>query len=87
MYDNFEEGSHKEKYRILLDGKQIIGIYSVDTLTEDENIVTTVHFNNNTIDSIIDAGSFYALASDINLYDFCTATVIAQNLNQHGQTI
>lgn len=69
VYDNFEERRHKEKYRILLDGKQITGIHSVDTLTGDENIVTSVHFNNNTIDSIMDSGTFYAIAGDINLYD------------------
>jgi hypothetical protein len=70
LYDNFENSRHKEKYKIILNGKQITAILAIDTLTNEEALVTSIHFNNGILDSIIDVGSFYVLASDIKYVNF-----------------
>ena len=70
LYDNFEQGKHKEKYKIVINGKQITAIYAVDTLTNEETIATKVYITNSKVDSIMDIGYYYTLASDIKDFNF-----------------
>jgi len=51
-------------------GKQITGIYLVDTTTYDEEQITNVLIKNNAADTIYDAGYVSVYASDIINYNF-----------------